>query len=85
MPDAPKEIMAKYRVVFLQNTVGQDVLGDILQTCHFGGMLDSDNKQQVGEYNAGLAILHKCGIFGEDTLEQVIRALANVAPITKEE
>ena len=85
MSEAPNTINAKYRVVFLQNTLGQDVLGDILQTCHFGCMLDADNKQQVGEYNIGMDILHKCGIFAEDTLEQVIRALASVTPITKED
>lgn len=80
MPKAPDTIQSKYRIVFLQGTLGQDVLQDILSLCHFGSTLDPDNKVQVAEYNVGVAILHRCGIFEEETFEQVIRALANVVP-----
>jgi len=80
-----EKIQAKYRELFLNNTLGQDVLADILQLCKFGCTLDPDNKVQVAEYNLGVIILHRCGIFAEDTLENVIRALANVVPLSKED
>ena len=85
MPKAPETIQAKYRQVFLKTALGRDVLSDILVLCHFGGSLDPDNKVQVSEYNVGIAILHRCGVFAEDTFEQVIRALANVVPKLKSE
>lgn len=85
MTDITETIQSKYRIVFLQGTLGQDVLQDILSMCHFGGTLDADNKQQIGEYNIGIAILHRCGIFEIDTFEQVIRALANVVPSKPEQ
>ena len=85
MPEAPETIRAKYREVFLMNTLGQDVLNDILSMCHFGCTLDPENIVQVSEHNVGIAILHKCGVFAEDTQEQVTRALANVVPTTQED
>lgn len=77
-------LRSKYRVALLTNTVGKDVLSDILTMCHFGETLDPENKVQVSEYNVGVAILHKCGVFEQGTKEQVIRALANVVPESKE-
>lgn len=85
MPDAPETITAKYRSLFLRGTLGKDVLADILTLCHFGCTLDPDNRVQVSEYNVGIAILHRCGIFGEDTLEQVIRHLGKVVPKPEQE
>ena len=87
MPEAPEKLRAKYRSLFLHSTLGQDVLADILvKLCHFGCTLDPDNKVQVSEYNVGVAILQRCGTFSEGTLENVIRALANVVPMpTKED
>jgi len=79
------EITAKYRELFLKSTLGRDVLGDILRQCHFGCTLDPDNLVQVSEYNVGVFILVRCGIFARDTLEDVVRALGNVAPMSKEE
>ena len=79
------KIQAKYRAVFITSSLGKDVLADILQLCHFGSTLDPDNQVQVSEYNVGVAILNRCGIFAEDTLEDVIRALASVVPLDKKE
>ena len=81
MPEAPETITAKYRATLITSALGKDVLADILKLCHFGCTLDPDNKVQVSEYNVGVAILHRCGIFAEDTLEDVIRALAGVVPM----
>ena len=79
------ELIAKYRAVFLESQLGRDVLADILSTCHFGCTLDPDNTVQVSEYNVGIAILHKCGIFGKGTMDDVLRALSGVSPHTEEE
>ena len=77
-----KEIRAKYRTVFLQGTVGRDVLADILiDLCKFGTTLNPENPAQVAEHNVGVAILSKCGIFSEETKDDVIRALAGVVPL----
>lgn len=75
----------KYRTVFLNSPIGLEVLADILTTCHFGCMLDPDNKVQVSENNVGTAILHKCGIFAEDTLLEVVQSLAGVSSKGKEQ
>ena len=85
MPEAPETLQAKYRELFLKNTLGQDVLNDILEICHFGCTLDPDNVVQVSEHNVGIAILHRCGVFAENTKEQVTRALANVVPTRQED
>jgi hypothetical protein len=74
------DLRAEYRLLFLRSTLGKDVLGDILKECHFGCTLDPDNKVQVSEYNVGIMILNKLGIFSEDTGNDVITALANVSP-----
>jgi len=83
----PEKLRAKYRAVFLQNVYGTDVLADILvELCKFGCTLDPDNKVQVSQYNVGVAILQRLGTFSEETLDDVIRALANVVPMpTKED
>ena len=77
-------LQAKYRATFLNNPLGIDVLADILNLCHFGCTLNPDNPVQVSEYNLGIVILHRCGIFGDDTLMDVINALSSVAPKSKE-
>lgn len=74
-----QEIRAKYRLVLLDG-IGLDVLSDILRSCHFGCTLNPENTVQVAEYNVGIAILGRCGIFGEGTFEQVVKALASVTP-----
>jgi hypothetical protein len=73
-------LMDKYRHVFLGSDIGKEVLGDILQVCHFGCTLDPDNKVQVSEYNVATHILSKCGIFAPGTLKDVMNALASVMP-----
>ena len=83
----PGEMQDKYRAVFLQSPMGLEVLGDILQECHFGCTLDPDNKVEVSEHGVGVLILAKCGVFSPGTLGDVVRALASVTPmpINKEE
>jgi hypothetical protein len=71
----------KYRAVLL-GPMGRDVLTDILAMCHFGSTLDFENKAQISEYNVGIAILAKCGIFLPDNFEDVVRALCSVQPMT---
>ncbi len=81
----PEKLRSKYRAVFLQNVYGTDVLADILvELCKFGCTLDPDNKVQVSQYNVGVAILQRLGTFSEETLDDVIRALANVVPLSTE-
>jgi len=52
----------RYRNVF-GSPEGRAVLGDILTTCHFGETLNPENPVQVAEYNVGLAIAFKAGVF----------------------
>jgi hypothetical protein len=73
------ELTAKYRMVF-GNSMGQEVLADILSMTHFGGMLNADNPQQIGEYNVGMAIMAKMGVFSRETKRDVIKALSVISP-----
>lgn len=70
-------------MVFM-NPIGLEVLGDILSMCHFGCTLDPDNPAAVAEYNVGVIILNKCGVFNEGTLPQVLKAFTAVTPERKE-
>jgi hypothetical protein len=54
----------KYRAIF-SNTLGREVLADILLMCHFGATLDPDNKTQIAEYNVGLMIAVKAGLIDQ--------------------
>ena len=71
---------SKYRWLF-SSPMGREVLADLLTECHFGITLDPDNKVQVAEYNVGVMILTKCGIFGEKNKMDVINSLCNIIPI----
>jgi len=86
MPKSKKELeelTAKFRLTLLESDVGRDVLNTILRDfCHFGQALNPHDPAEIGRYNVGMAILHYCGIFVDNTLEQVVRALASVAPKT---
>ncbi len=70
----------KYRTTFLKDGVSIEVLGDILQLCHFGCTLDPDNRVQVAEHNVGVVILNKMGVFSQGSLMKVIGALSQVTP-----
>jgi hypothetical protein len=70
------ELSQKYRHIFL-SPLGLEVLVDILQDCHFGCTLDPDNKVQIAEYNVGITILAKCGVFGPDRDVPVMNAMIN--------
>lgn len=78
MTEVLEVLQAKYREIFLHNPLGQDVLADILRQCRFGSSLNSWEEAQ--EHNLAIYILARCGIFGQDTQQQVVRALANVVP-----
>jgi len=78
------ELTAKYRMVF-GNAMGQEVLADIMSMTHFGCTLNAENPQQIGEYNVGIAIMAKMGIFSFDTKGEVIKMLQTVTPKEKKE
>ena len=73
------ELTAKYRMVF-GNSMGQEVLVDIMTMTHFGQTLNADNPQQIGEYNVGMAIMAKMGVFSRETKGDVIKALSVITP-----
>ncbi len=73
------ELMAKYRMVF-GNAVGREVLADILSMTHFGQTLNPENQAQVAEYNVGMAIMAKTGVFSKGTKLDVINALSGITP-----
>ena len=74
--DLQFSLKQKYQFLFMQG-VGIEVLSDILAMCHFGSSLDFDDKHQIAEYNVGVAILAKCGIFGKDNMNEIVRALCS--------
>jgi hypothetical protein len=63
MPDTEsyQDVQQRYRNVF-QSAEGKRVLGDILALGHFGVTLDSENRDQVAEYNFALVIATKAGV-----------------------
>lgn len=67
----------KYRAVF-NTPIGQEVLSDILSMCHFGATLDPDNKVEVSEYNVGVAILARLGIFSKASMSDVVRVMCSI-------
>ena len=77
-----KEFRAKYRTVF-GNSIGQDVLADILLMTHFGCFLTTETERL--EYNIGMALLSRMGILSPENRENVIRALMSVTPKEKKE
>lgn len=76
------ELMAKYRLLF-GTSLGQDILSDILSLTHFGETLNPDNPAMIAEYNVGVAILAKMGVFSFGTKGDVIKALQSVTPKTR--
>jgi hypothetical protein len=65
--DHSKDMMKRYKNVF-SSEEGKLVLGDILTKGHYGVTLDSENRDQVAEYNFALVIATMAGAF-----EQVYR------------
>lgn len=74
-----KTIIDKYRNVLCSTPQAVEVLTDIMTMCHFGSTLDPANPVQVSEYNVGVAILAKCGVFSDDNRDEVFRALCGIA------
>jgi hypothetical protein len=82
LENIPKvDVVRKYKSVFI-NPMGLEVLSDLLSMCHFGSTLDSSNPQQIGEYNIGVAILAKCGVFGGDRMNEIVKSLCSIIPLT---
>jgi len=80
MTNEEAELRAKYRMLFLLSSMGQEVLGDILEMCHMGEPLSIDDPAMIAAHNLGVAILTKLGTYSEGTLPDVIKALAGVVP-----
>ena len=76
--DKADELKAKYRVVFLQNAYGLDVLDDILRECSFFSTLSPEDPGQIALHNLGKMILAKCGILAEDTTRGMVEALSTL-------
>ncbi len=78
------DLRPKYRLLFLTE-IGREVLADILVTlCHFGLYLDPEDKAQIGQYNVGVSILSRIGIFSTAVeAREMVNALLNV-PIRQE-
>jgi hypothetical protein len=70
----------KYRAVFMGTPTSLGVLADMLIDLHFGCTLDPSNPVQIAEYNLGIVILAKCGVFHPDGLADVVNALSSVIP-----
>lgn len=76
-------LFGKYRHVFTSQ-FGMDVLADILvELCHFGQELE--NADQVAQYNLGVYILSRMGVYSKANSLNVIRALASTLPAPKKE
>ena len=58
-----QDLKEKYNLVF-KSEVGREVLADILiNFCNFGSYLDSENKEEIGQYNVGIKILGRMNVF----------------------
>lgn len=73
------ELAEKYQLIF-NSPIGQEVLADILTMTHFGETLNGDNPHQIGQYNIGVTILARMGIFAQGTKLNVLRALLAITP-----
>ncbi len=76
-----RDLIARYRVTFLQNDMGRDVLADILQSARFLQFQTPGNTQDAAGQNFSLTILQRCGILTESTsMREIVDALAQIAP-----
>ena len=76
--DAKKDdILIDYRNAF-GDMPGKKVLADILVNfCHFGIYLDARDPVSVGQYNVGISILLRLGVFSQG-MDPVINALLDI-------
>lgn len=77
-----KELMAKYRLLFLDSSIGIDVLDDILRECSFYASLNPDSPGQIALHNLGKLILNKCGIWNDGNTGDILR---NIRSLTEKE
>ena len=70
--------------MFLDSSIGKEVLADILNSCNYGKILDPDNAVMTSEHNVGTMILQRCGIFHGDVLE-FVRKISGIVPPDKPE
>lgn len=73
-----KSLAAKYRLVFLANDIGIDVLDDILRECKFFASIDPDLQGQVALHNLGKLILNKCGIWNDRNTGDILRNIRSL-------
>ncbi len=74
------DLQAKYRLIFCDGGVGEEVLADILTKCHLGETLNPENPAQIAEYNVGIYVLSMIGAFAQGTRQGVVHALAEIRP-----
>lgn len=76
--DAKKDdILIDYRNTF-KSVSGKKVLSDILVNfCHFGAYLDPHDTFSIGQYNVGISILGRLGVFSQGR-DAVINALLDI-------
>ena len=78
-----EDLRPKYRSLFGNTDMGQEVLADILVNfCSLGSYLDPENKENIGAYNVGISILSRLGVFSSDMeKKRIVRALLAL-PVT---
>jgi hypothetical protein len=80
---AREKLKTKYRFLFTSD-MGIEVLADILcNFCHFGYALE--NPEEVAQYNVGVYIMGRLGIFEKGEEQDIVRALLNTIPLPKKE
>ena len=74
-----EKLRTKYKFVFTKSEMATEVLADILcNLCHFGYALE--NPEEVAQYNVGIYIMGRLGIFSKGNEENLVRALLNTLP-----
>ena len=72
-----KTLLTQYRLVS-KSDAGRRMLADILVNfCHFCSYIDPDDKKAIGEYNVGVAILSRLGLFTAGK-ESIVNAIMNI-------
>src|SRR4030042_7014694 len=69
----------KYRHIFTKSEMGAEVLADILvNLCHLGCILETAD--QVAQYNSGVGILSRLGIFSKANQLEVRTKMIPIVP-----